>query len=198
MALAGEADLLAVVDSGRNLDLERSLLDDPARALALPARMLDHAACTAAARARLRADELAEGRPRDVLEPAGAVAGRATRWLGTGLGAAAAAGRARHGHRKRNIALRSAGSLGEVDLDPSRDIRSARPAGTARDAEEIVSEERREEIGEAAEVEARRGEAATAQAVMAVAVVELARLGLREDLVGLDHLAEPLLRVRLL
>ena len=33
---------------------------------------------------------------------------------------------------------------------------------------------------------------------MTVAVVELARLGLREDLVGLDHLAEPLLRVRLL
>jgi hypothetical protein len=41
-----------------------------------------------------------------------------------------------------------------------------------------------------------RGEAAAAEARVAVAVVQLPRLRVREHLVGLGHLAEPLLGVR--
>src|SRR5439155_25252882 len=102
------------------------------------------------------------------------------------------------GHRERNVALRAAGRLGEVDVDLGPDVGATRAPGTARDAEEIVPEERGEEIGQAAEIEGRRREAAAAQAGVAIAVVELAGLGLGENLVRLDHLAEPLLRVRLL
>ena len=69
-----------------------------------------------------------------------------------------------------------------------------RPRG---DPEQIVAEERGEEIGEAAEVERRRREPAALQAGVAVPVVELSGFRLREHLVGLDDLAEALLGVRL-
>src|SRR5262249_35181547 len=42
MALARDADALAVVNPGRNVDVERALLDDTALAAALAARCLDH------------------------------------------------------------------------------------------------------------------------------------------------------------
>ena len=77
----------------------------------------------------------------------------------------------------------------EVDLDLGSDVRAVRPA-TAAPAEEVVAEERREEVAEVAEVEVRRREPARAQPRVAVAVVELARLGVREHLVGLGDLAE--------
>src|SRR5205814_1716842 len=57
-------------------------------------------------------------------------------------------------------------------------------------AEEVVSEERREEVGEAAEIERARLEAAAAQTGVAEAVVELAPLGVREHLVRLHDLPE--------
>src|SRR5262249_23246011 len=84
--------------------------------------------------------------------------------------------------------------IDEIDLDGRADVRAAGPrAGTA---EQVVAEERREEIGEAPEVEVAGLEAAAPQAGVAVAVVELARLGLGQPLVGLDALAEALLRIR--
>jgi hypothetical protein len=69
-----------------------------------------------------------------------------------------------------------------------------RPRG---DTEEIVAKEGREQIREAAEIEGRRREPTGPQPGVAVAVVELTRLRLREHFVGLDHLAESLLGVRL-
>ena len=66
--------------------------------------------------------------------------------------------------------------LGEVDLDLGGEVAAARAAAAAA-AEEVVAEERREEVAEVAEVEVRRREPARAQAGVAVAVVELARLG---------------------
>src|SRR5439155_9290855 len=66
MALARKPDLLAVVDSGRDLDVERSFLDDPAGAFALVAGVLDDAAGATTAGARLGADEFSECGPGDV------------------------------------------------------------------------------------------------------------------------------------
>ena len=63
-------------------------------------------------------------------------------------------------------------------------------------AEEVVAEERREDVGEVPEVERPGREAAALQTGVAVAVVQLARLGVRQHLVCLGDLAEPLLRVR--
>ena len=69
--VAGQADLLAVVDSRRDLDRERPLLDDAAGAAALGARLLDPATGAGARRAGLGADELAENAPRHLLQPPG-------------------------------------------------------------------------------------------------------------------------------
>jgi hypothetical protein len=63
--------------------------------------------------------------------------------------------RAGDGDLERHVACRSVRSLDELDLHRRRKI------GTTRDAtDQIVAEERREEIGEAAEVEVARLEAA--------------------------------------
>src|SRR6185503_12601976 len=143
-------------------------------------------------------DELAEHRSRDVLHAARTRAGRTPLGLGARLGAGAAARRTGDADRKRDLALRPVRGLDEVDLDLGDRVRAAGTPPAAPDAEEVVAEEGREEIGEAAEVECRGVEAAAAQALVPVPVVELARLRLREDLVGLDDLPETLLGVRLL
>jgi hypothetical protein len=71
-------------------------------------------------------------------------------------------------------------------------------AATATAEEDVVAEEGREEVGEVAELRVAGPEAAAAEARVAVPVVELAGLALREDLVRLDDLPEPLVRVGLL
>ena len=71
MALAGDADPLAVVDPRRDVDLELALLERAAAAVAGRCTVLDPAAACRCSRGRLRADELAEDAPRDLLEPAG-------------------------------------------------------------------------------------------------------------------------------
>ena len=76
------------------------------------------------------------------------------------------------------------------------DVRAAR-AAAATAGEEVVAEERREDVAEVPEVEVARREAAAPQPGVAVAVVQLARLGLGEHLVGLGHLAEARLGVGL-
>ena len=117
-----------------------------------------------------------------------AAARRAGRHLAARLGPVAAAVRARDGDLERHLARRALRRFDELDLHGRR--RGRRRASAPRPAEQVVAEERREEIGEAAEVEVARLEAAAAQARVAVAVVELARLRLREHLVRLDDLAE--------
>ena len=90
--LAGEADPLAVVDAGRDVDLELALLERAPRAVARLARMLDDAAGAAALRAGRLADELAEDAARDLLEPAGPAAALTGDDVRAGSGAVAAAG----------------------------------------------------------------------------------------------------------
>src|SRR6185436_13758506 len=99
LALAGQPDAGAVLDAGRNVDLERLLAPHPALAGADLARLVDHLADAVAGvagpldgeEALLRADAAA------------AVAGRALLRLRSRLGARAVAGlaghRARHPHR---------------------------------------------------------------------------------------------------
>src|SRR5512132_4138908 len=195
MALAGDPNLLAVMDSGRDLDLERSFLDDPALAAAVGAGLLDPLACAPAGRTGLRADELAEGAPRDPLQAARAAAGLTGDRARARRGSTARAGAARDRNGERNLPLDSARSLDQLDLDLNGEVRPTRAFRTAADAEEVVAEERCEQIVEAAEVELRRREAAAAESRMPEAVVQLARLPLRERLVGLDDLAKTLLRI---
>ena len=85
------------------------------------------------------------------------------------------AGRAGDGDAERHVARDAARGLDELDLDLGGDVRAARGAAPAADAEEVVAEERGEEVAERPEVEARGREAAAAQAGVAEAVVELAR-----------------------
>src|SRR5579862_9566013 len=181
--LAGEADLLAVVDAGWNLDVQPALFDDAAGALADRAWRLDAPARASARRARLRANELPEDAARDLLQAAGTATRRTGRDLAARLCAVAAAALASHRDAERNLADGAAGRLDEFDLDVGAEIRAARPHARS---EEIVSEERGEEVGEVAEVEVSRLEAAAAQPGVPVAIVELARLRLRQHLVGLD------------
>ena len=63
VSLTRDPDPLPVVDPGRDLHVERALLDDPAGAAAVLAGMLDHLSGAGAAGARLGADELAEDAP---------------------------------------------------------------------------------------------------------------------------------------
>src|SRR4029077_14982736 len=65
-------------------------------------------------------------------------------------------------------------------------------------AEQVVAEERREEVADVAEVEMSRREPARAKTGVAVAIVELTRLGVREHLIGLGDLAEANLGISLL
>src|SRR5439155_18608826 len=67
VALAGEADALAVVDPLRDLDLDRPLVERATGACACLARVLDEPSRTAALGAPRRADELAEHAARDPL-----------------------------------------------------------------------------------------------------------------------------------
>src|SRR5262249_49162601 len=90
MPFPGDPDLLAVVDARGHLDLEAALLDRPPGALAVEARMLDDASRSAARRAGLRADELAERRAGHLLQAPATSAGRAADRLRAGLRAAAA------------------------------------------------------------------------------------------------------------
>ena len=80
-------------------------------------------------------------------------------------------------------------------IDTSAPDVGAPPAAPTR-GEQVVAEERREEIRQAPQVERGRDVATVPQAVEAVAVVELASLGAGEHLVCLHDLLEPLVGVR--
>ena len=112
-----------------------------------------------------------------------------------GLRAAPAAVRARDRDLERDVARDAVRRVDEVDLDGGGEVGSA-PAPRPAAESDVVAEERGEEVGEIAEVDVTRLEAAAAQAGVAVAVVQRARLALREHLVGLDDFLEALLGVR--
>src|SRR5581483_3904819 len=159
MALARDADPLAVVDSGRDLDVELPLLHRATGAAALLARRLDDATGAVAARAGRGADELAEDAARHLLEPPAPAARRALDRAGARLGAAPLAGVARDGHLERHLLGDSGRGLDELDLDLCADVRAA-PGTACADAEQIVAEEGGEQVAEVAQVEGRREPAA--------------------------------------
>src|SRR5262249_56793349 len=114
----------------------------------------------AARRAGLRADELAEDAARHLAQPTGAAARGTCRRLGPRLGAVAGAARAGDGDLERDFARRARRGLDELALDARRGVRAATSRRSPRHAEEVVAEERGEEVGEPSEVECRRIEPA--------------------------------------
>src|SRR5439155_5408151 len=120
--LARDADALAVVDPGRDRDLELALLEDPPCALADLAELLDLLAGAGAGRAGVRADELAEDAARDLADPPDTAAGRARRDRASGLGARAAAVLAGHRDCERDLTPGSARRLDELELDLGCDV----------------------------------------------------------------------------
>ena len=151
MTLAADADLLPVVDARRNRHREPSLLDVAARAVTRGARGRHDAPCAPTARTRLGSHELAEHAPRDLLHAAGAVARGTCGRACPGLGAVPAAALAGDADPEGDVSRRAARSLDELDVYLGRDVRAtcAPPAA----AEEVVAEERGEDVRQAAEVE---------------------------------------------
>jgi hypothetical protein len=131
-----------------------SLLDDAARAVARLARVLDDPAGAAQ-----RPQGWARTNwPKTVFETCWTgrrPAGRA----GTGLvpGSAPVPSHVAHGTATRTGRPRdAAGRLDELDRDLGGDVGARAAPAPAADAEEVVAEERGEEVAERAEVEARR------------------------------------------
>ena len=195
VALARQADALAVVDARRHLDLERPLLGHPARRRRTRRTARDdHAARAAAGRAGAGADELAEDAVRDLADAAGAAA----RWAALDARARLGAARrrtARRSRRRRTGPRRRTplAASREIDLDMGDHVGPT--LAPPSPPQQVVAEEAEKMSARLAEVEVARPEAPAAQAGMAEAVVELSRLALRQHLVRLRHLGETLLRV---
>src|SRR5919197_1334442 len=146
VSLAAQADALTVMDAGRDLDLERALLDHAAGAAALLARILHELARSATRRARARPDELAEDAARHLAHAAAAAARRAGADRRVRLRTVPPAAPAGNGNAERHLALGPPRHLAEVDLHLGGDVGTARTAGAPADAEEVVAEECREEV----------------------------------------------------
>ena len=105
LALVRQADLVALVDAGRDRHPQRPLALGPAVALARLARRLDDLALAVAARAGADVDHLAEHRLADRADLAAAVALRAGDRLGARFGAVAAGTSRRAGGRVNSISF---------------------------------------------------------------------------------------------
>ncbi len=196
VALAREADALAVVDSRRDLARRGFAPRSPGRPRRTPGRA---SATTRPAPPHSGQVEVRTNWPKTELEtdwsrPAPPHRSQVSGWV---PGSAPEPEQVAHDTATGNgIVLRDpARGIRELDLDLGENVGAARRPRCPRPdaAEEVVSEERREEIGKPAEVG--RDVAARAEALVAVAVVELPRLVLGENLVGLGGLAEAFLGV---
>ena len=195
MAGAADADPLAVVDPGRDLDLELLRLERAAVPRARRAGRLDDRADPHAGGTRLRADELAEDAARDLLQLALTAAGLTGDALGARLGAFAVAALAGGRDLDLDRALDAGERVRELDRDRDADVAAAAaPAAVAR--EEVVAEEGGEDVAQVREGEVARRVAAAPQPGVAVLVVAASPLGVGEHLVRLGDGAEALLRVR--
>src|SRR6185437_14278823 len=195
LALAAEANAGAVLDAGRDVDLERLLAAHAALAGADLARLVDHLSGAVAGRAgALDGEEALLG-----ADAAAAVAGRALVRFGAGLGARAVAGlagdRARDAHRGLGAAI----GLLQRDLEIEAQVLAAHvgastgtlpaPAAVEHLLEDVA--EHRAEV-EALRIEAARpaGAVATLEGGGAVAVVGRALVGILQDVVGVVDLLE--------
>ena len=192
----GDADPLAVGDPRRNLDGHLLGLDGATAATAHPARLRRNSSVALA----LVADRGRITCPKGVRVTArswpAAAAARARLDRSPGLGAVAVAVLAQCHGVEPDLGGGAGRRFGEGQLDRRRNVAALdRAPGTA--AAEYVAEsapeERLEDVGDRTEALEVRGVAAAAQAVMAVAVVGRAALGVGQDLIGLGSLLELLL-----
>jgi hypothetical protein len=160
---------------------------------AVRARLLGDAAAAAALAAGHRAHELAERRAHDLPHLPGAVALVTGVHRGAGRRAVAFADIAGGHELHVEIDMDARERVGELDLDRRLRVRPRLGAGRGAEA---AAEQRPEQIVEEAHVHEALGvEALTGDALVAVAVVARAAIVVGEHLVGLGHVAKPLLGV---
>ncbi len=198
MSCPAQANVLSVVDPGRDVDVQLATRDDPTLARAPRARALEHTALADALRACPLADELAEDVSRDPSDHPGAATGGAGHRSRVWLGACAVAPFARLGDVDRHGELGSGESLLEIDLHECLEIpasgRLAIPPSSG--SEQIVAEKRRKDVRDGSEVRVRRLEATASKSCVPEPVVGRTPFRIGEDLVGLRDLAKPLVRLR--
>src|SRR3989344_2845814 len=136
---AGEADHLAVLDTGGNHDLDFFLFSVSALPGAGRTLLFRHFATAAALAARLDAGECSEKRALALVDAPGAVAERAGDRLGARCAAGTAAGVAERHLRQKHPAIRSENGFAETDLDIDGYVATAR--GSAAAAAEHLAED---------------------------------------------------------
>src|SRR6202034_3596919 len=125
LALAGQLDMRAVLDAGRDPYLDRAPGPDPAITVALRAGPDQHGPVSPAARAHPGHHHLADegaGHLADLAAPAADVAGLR---VGARRGALARAGRADHGGIDGELAGGAERAFSQVELDPDRGVAAA-------------------------------------------------------------------------
>jgi hypothetical protein len=203
LALPGQLDVGAVLDAGRDADLDRAPGADPAVAVALRAGPGQQRAVATAAGAGPGGHDLAQERPGDLADLAPAATHVAGLRVGAGRGALAGTGRADHGGVHGQFAGGAERALGQVQLDPDGGV-AATPGPAARAAGGAPGPGAEERVHDVAEREpgpepaGRPGRARVGPGERVGAhVVHLALLRVGEDLVGLGDLLEPLLGLRI-
>ena len=180
---------------GGHLHLDAAPHGQPAPATAVVAGRVDADAAPAAGRAGRRLHELAERRLRDVLDAAGAAALRALPSLRPGLGARRVAALASGDHVDRHLARDAERRLGQGQLDRGGRVAAPRPRAPAA-REEVVAEERPEQVGQAREVHELLGvELGAGDAGVPEPVIPGSGVGIAQHLVRLGGLAKSLGRL---
>ena len=199
MTLAGDPDALAVVDPGRNLHLEAAL--DEHAPLARQSRHGVSSTLPAPPHSgQLRCWTNWPKTFRETLRTIPDARRTSSTRAAPVPGSAPVAPQRSHGRATSTgtVAGDARERLLEVDLDDGLEVGPAR--GRRRSlrsaAEEVLAEERREDVGEVPEVGERRLEAAAPEPGVPEAVVRRAALRVGEDLVRLGDLAEALVGVR--
>src|SRR5690606_4809261 len=192
VAFTGQPDARAVVDAGRNADLQPPLAPHLAHSAAVFAGIQHELPGAAATGAGALDGEEALRRPHTSL-PTAAAAGR-----GTGAGARARAGTGLAGHRRGDDDLHLGAGVGllEADLEIVAQVLAAgRAARSARAAAEHVAEDVAEHLVEDVVHVVHAGRAGAARAAVDTGVAEpvvgRTLLGIGEDRIGFVDFLEP-------
>jgi hypothetical protein len=191
LAVTRETDLVAFVDPGRDRHAERPLSLGPTLAEARLARVLDDPALAAAAGTRVHVDHLAEHRLAHRPELAAAVALRTRDRRRALLCTRPAAGLAPGQRVELDLLLGPGDGLLERDPEVVAEV-GARLRAPTSDTRRGATEERIEDVAEAAEAGPEPEVALATQPGPAEHVVRLATLRIGQDLVCLVDLLEPL------